>query len=176
MRAVWLVVLICASGSPAWAAPLGPPIAAAAQGLLQCYAPDLAHKTCKTLSAFRSGDDGTIENAATMLIWKTPMIVMRTVSRVEIKAGQVCSHLSPQEIETAEFTLGKGPADPSQTASLRKRIASVMKRLFGREICTAYVAKGDWLLAKATIDGVSRPGADQKVIWVSPTDGYRVGP
>ena len=176
MRAVWLTALICVSSAPAWAAPLGAPIAAAAQGQLQCYAPDVAHKTCKTLSAFRSGADGTIENTATMLIWKTPMIVMRTVSRVEIKAGQVCSHLNPQEIETAEFTLGKGPADPAKSATLRKMIAGAMKRMFGREICTAYVQNGDSLLAKATIEGASRPGADQKVIWVSPTDGYRVGP
>jgi len=53
---------------------------------------------------------------------------------------------------------------------------SAMKGFFGHEICSTYVPADGSLLAKVTVDGASQPTMDQRVIWVSPTDGYKVGP
>jgi hypothetical protein len=34
----------------------------------------------------------------------------------------------------------------------------------------------DGFIAKASLDGQAQPAQDQKVIWVAPSDGYKVAP
>ena len=176
MRAFWLFAVIWAACSPVQGASLDSPIGPAAQGQLQCYTPDVARKTCQSLAAYKGGANGAIDNIAIVLISQSPPISMTTVSPVVIKANQVCGSIRPQDIDAASFTLSDRPADSAQTATLRQQMQSAMKDFFGHEICTAYVPAGGSLLAKVTVDGASRPTMDQRVIWVSPADGYRVSP
>ncbi|HVC59441.1 MAG TPA: hypothetical protein VND19_03620 [Acetobacteraceae bacterium] len=176
MRAFWLFVVMWAACSPVQGAILDSPITPAAQGQLQCYTPDVARKTCQSLAAYKGGANGAIDNIAIVLISQIPPVVMTTDSPVVIKANQVCGSIRPQDIDAASFTVGGGPADPAQTATLRQQMESAMKGLFGHEICTAYVSAHGSLLATVTVDGVSQPTMDQRVIWVSPTDGYTVSP
>ena len=176
MRAAWTVAAIWACCSSADAADLRPPIAAAAQGQLQCYAPNTARKTCQSLAAYKLSTDGTIENIAIVLISQSPAITMRTMSPVEIKADQVCGPIRAQDIEAASFTVGDHIADPAQTTLLRQKMEAAIQGMIGHEVCTAYIPDSGALLAKATVDGVPQPTMDQRVIWVSSADGYSVAP
>lgn len=176
MRACWLFPAIWAACSPVQGASVDSPLLPAAQGQLQCYAPDVARKTCRSLAAYKDGANGTIDNIAIVLISQNPQIIMTTVSPVAIKANQVCGPVRPQDIDTASFQLDNRPADTAQTSTLRQQMQSAMKGLFGREICTAYGHDGGSLLAKVTVDGVPQPTMGQRVIWVSPSDGYKVSP
>jgi len=176
MRLGWCVTALWACGSPALAAALGPPLAAAADGQIQCYAPDAARMTCQSLAAYKARPDGGIDNTALVLISQDPPMTMRTVSQVEIKAGQVCGAIRPEDIAAATFTISEAPADEAQTVRLRETMQAAMSGLFGREICTAYIPDGPAAIAKATVNGAEAPTMDQKVIWVSPTAGYRVAP
>ena len=176
MRLIVLTTAMMALSSAAVGAPLPPPIAPAADGQLQCYAPDVARKTCQSLAAYRQGPDGVIYNPATVLISQTPPIVMRTVTPVTIKREQVCGYVRPEDIDAAQFTVNGVAATPDQTKALRQNVATAEKGLFGREICTAYVAAGEGWTAKASIDGAPQPAMDQKVIWVSPSAGFEVKP
>jgi hypothetical protein len=136
----------------------------------------VARRTCRSLAAYKSGANGAIDNIAIVLISQSPSISMTTVSPVVIKANQVCGLIRPRDIDAASFALDDRPADPAQTATLRQQMQSAMKGLFGHEICSTYVPADGSLLAKVTVDGASQPTMDQKVIWVSPTDGYKVSP
>jgi hypothetical protein len=176
MRAFWLFAMVWAACSPVQGASLDSPIAPAAQGQLQCYTPDVARRTCRSLAAYKGGAKGTIDNTAILLISQSPSISMTTVSPVVIKANQVCGLIRPRDIDAARFALDDRPADPAQTATLRQQMQSAMKSFFGHEICSTYVPADGSLLAKVTVDGASQPTMDQKVIWVSPTDGYKVSP
>jgi len=176
MRASWFLAVVWAACSTVQGASLDSPITPAAQGQLQCYTPDVARKTCRSLAAYKGGAKGAIDNTAIVLISQSPSISMTTVSPVAIKANQVCGVIRPRDIDAASFTLGGRPADPAQTATLRQQMRSAMSGSFGHEICTTYISAGGSLLAKVTIDGVSQPTMDQRVIWVSPTDGYKVSP
>src|ERR1700720_1128659 len=71
---------------------------------------------------------------------------------------------------------GASASGRKQTATLRQQMQSAMKGFFGPEICSTYVPADGLLLAKVTVDGASQPTMEQKVIWVSPTDGYKVSP
>ena len=121
LRAFWLFAIIWAVCSPAHGTSLDSPIAPAAQGQLQCYTPDVARRTCRSLAAYKSKANGAIDNIAIVLISQSPSISMTTVSPVVIKANQVCGLIRPRDIDAARFALGDRPADPAQTATLRNR-------------------------------------------------------
>jgi hypothetical protein len=176
MKMLGLVAATWAVGTAAPAAALSGPIEPASAGKLQCYSPNLATKTCQSLASYEAGPDGAIVNPATVLISAAPAITMRTVSPVIIKADKVCGVLHAEEIAAAEFTIGEKPATGPQTGLLRQKVAEGQRAFLGHEICTAYIPAGDVLLAKASIDGVAQPKLDQKMIWVSPSDGFKVKP
>lgn len=176
MRIILVITMILAASPPVRAASLESPITPAAQGQLQCYTPNVVRKTCQSLATYKSSANGAIDNTAIVLISQSPPITMTTISPVVIKRNQVCGFIRPQDIAAASFTLGGSPAGPAETERLRQRMQSAMKGFFGHEICTAYIPDGESLLAKATVDGVSQPAMDQRVIWVSPSDGFKVSP
>jgi len=103
MRAFWLFAMIWAACSPAQGASLDSPIAPAAQGQLQCYTPDVARRTCRSLAAYKGGAKGAIDNTSIVLISQSPSISMTTVSPVVIKANQVCGLISPAGYRCCEF-------------------------------------------------------------------------
>jgi hypothetical protein len=172
---IGLVVAVL-SVAPVRAQSLPPPIAAAGQGMLQCYAPDVPRKTCTSLSGYKAAPGGVISNTALVLISKHPPITMETMSPVVIKNGQVCGTVRPEDLDGAKFVFDGRPFDPRQSQSMSEQMKVGYKPLFGHEICTAYVPDGTGFLARATLDGKPMAGADQRVIWVSPGDGYRVAP
>jgi hypothetical protein len=177
MRALIFIAAIVASNLPAQGASLPDPIAPSAKGQLQCYSPDTARKTCSSFASYKSQANGAIDNIAIVLISENPIITMEIVSPVEIKAGKICGKVRKQDVDAAKFTVGGLLANATQAAMLREQIQLSYKSFFGHEICTAYLDQGGILLAKATMDGVPMPEAtDQRVLWISPGDGYRVSP
>jgi hypothetical protein len=160
----------------AQAATLGPPLQPASEGKLQCYSPNTERRTCRSLAGYELKPDGTIANSATVLLASEPVVVMATVSQVTIKNGQVCGLVRREDVQNASFAIGGAPASPEQTSALRDRLTTAMASLFGVEACTTYETAAGTMTAQAYIGGVRRPEADQTVIWVSPSDGYKVGP
>ena len=169
-------VLSCAVASGALAASLPAPIAPASDGKLQCYMPKPATKSCQSLAGYKLGLDGVILNPAAVLISPQPAIIMRAVTPVSIKAQQVCGTVRAEDIAAAEFMIDGNPATDAQAAMLRKQIIAAQSSLIGHEICTTYVPDGDGQIAKAFVDGVAQPAMDQKVMWVSARDGFKVQP
>ena len=172
-----LLATLAGANGAAVAAEFPDPIGPAASGQLQCYMPDAARKTCNSLAGYRSNANGGIDNFATVLLSKMPVLTMQTVSPVEIKMGQVCGKIRKQDIDVAKFTLGGQPVNEQQAAQLRAQLLMAFQNVFDHDVCTGYVNQGGNLIAKAVIDGMPAPAsADQPVMWVSPSDGYQVGP
>jgi hypothetical protein len=177
MKALICLAAILALNPPAQADSLSDPIAPAATGQLQCYSPDTTRKTCSSLASYKPGANGAIDNLAVVLISKDSAVTMETVTQVNIKADQVCGKIRSQDLDAARFKVGGQLLDPNQAVQLREQMRRSYVQIFDREICTAYIHQGGILLAKATIDGAPMPATvDQRVMWVSPDDGYRVGP
>jgi hypothetical protein len=160
----------------AGAASLEAPLEPAGRGQLQCYQPDVARKTCQSLAGYRRTVSGGIDNLAVVLVSPIQTVVMTSVTPVEIKAGQVCGAVRAGDIAAASFTVDGKPASAAMTDTLRRSALTGMKIYIGHEICTAYVPEHGTLRAAATVDGVRQAWMDQKVVWVSQGDGYRVGP
>src|SRR5580698_4644363 len=71
------------------------PLAPARVGELQCYTPDTVRKTCSALAGYTFGNGG-IDNQAEVLLSPKPIIVMKTVSPVWVRACSVCGPLRKQ--------------------------------------------------------------------------------
>ncbi len=160
----------------AQAASLPPPLEPASQGRLQCFLPDAGAKTCQSLASYAPRPDGDIDNTVVILIAKDPAVVMTTHSVVKVKDDQVCGVMRRDDIEGASFTVAGQPAAPDQADHFRDSLRQALANMIGRRICTAYLPVSDGLIAKATVEGLTQPAPDQKVIWVSPDDGYSVSP
>jgi hypothetical protein len=170
------LILAVFAAAPAQAGPASDPLAPAASGMLQCYAPDAAKHVCQSLAGYRKRPDGSYDNAATIMLSPSPLVIMETVTPVTVDAGAVCGAIRTQDIDAAVISVNGQTLSNSDAATARSQIATGMAPLIGKRICTTYVADGAQLVAKATIDGEAQPAMDQKVIWVAPTDGFHVGP
>ncbi|HEX4097488.1 MAG TPA: hypothetical protein VHX64_12215 [Caulobacteraceae bacterium] len=104
MRIAGLVTaagLVLAAG-PAWAAqPLPEPIAPASQGKSQCYEPDTAAKTCRSIAKYQRGPKGEILNPALVMISAQPLIAFASTTKVEVKGGQCAAWSWPPTSRTA---------------------------------------------------------------------------
>jgi hypothetical protein len=152
------------------------PLAPAASGKLQCYEPDVAKRSCQSLASYNKRPDGKYDNKATVMLSSSPLLVMETVTIVDIDAGAVCGALRKQDIDDAVVWINGSKLAEADAAATRNQIVTSMAPLLDRRICTTYVPDGAQLLAKVTINGAPLPALDEKVIWVAPTDGYKLAP
>lgn len=170
------LMLMATATLPGQAAQTSDPLAPAASGMLQCYAPDAAKHVCQSMAGYRKRPDGSYDNAATVMLSPSPLVIMQTVTPVTVDAGAVCGAIRKQDIDAAVISVNGQTLSDTDAATARSRIATGLAFLIGKRICTTYVSDGAQLVAKATIDGEAQPAMDQKVIWVAPSDGFQVGP
>jgi len=169
---IWMLAIAVLTITAAQADPLEN----ARAGQLQCYRPDTARKTCAALSGYSFNKDGTISNQAQVLLSPQPVVVMRTISPVSLKGEAVCGVARKEDIDTATILVNGSPLPEDQAAQARNQIFAAMQGLQGQEVCTTYVAEGDHLTTKITLNGQPKPEFTQTVIWVKPADGYTVSP
>ncbi|KQW84040.1 hypothetical protein [Brevundimonas sp. Root1279] len=157
----------------------GDPLAPARDGMVQCYRPNAAAKTCNAIGSYRFGADGAITNDAVNLLNADPLIVMHATAKVYVRDGAECSMIvnDPTTITAVEFN--GAPLAGEQLAAAQKGIVDSMIAGLGGEgeFCTTYHPNPDGTLrAAVTIDGVAKPEAESVVLWVNPADGWRVAP
>lgn len=171
-----LAILWSAAPIAAGGAVLPPPIAQAAGGDVECYSPDIEHKTCGSMDSFTLKANGSIKQIGTAVLVRSPAIVSSMESAVTIKAGRVCVFVTLEAVGHATFTIDGVQATPEQTAKLRDRMQTASRPLYNREICAAYVTDGDTLRTEVSVDGVAQPSANEHFIWIPASDGYKVHP
>ena len=168
-----LFALLALADAPAQAYP--DPLTPAARGQVQCYAPT-ERKTCASMSAFTANGDGTFANTNTIMMSKKPVVVIRMMTPVTIKADAVCGTVRSQDITSGALNVDGQAVPADQAAVLLAKVAASAGGIVGHEICTSYVGDGSGFTAKATMDGTPQPDQNQRVIWVTPADGYTVAP
>lgn len=157
------------------AAPVDP-LANARAGMVQCYEPNVARKTCNSIASYTFTKGHEIENGAEVLMSPHPLVVMKAVSPVEIRGSAVCGPLRKKDIDQATIVIGGWPASAEQAGPIKAQIEASDSSRWGKEVCTVYEPKGKVLIARVTLDGKPEPDLAQEVIWVRPDDGYTVAP
>ncbi|HEY1880736.1 MAG TPA: hypothetical protein VGG68_12465 [Caulobacteraceae bacterium] len=166
-----LLAVLLADAPPALPAPIAP----ASAGKAQCYSPDIAHKVCASLNTYALRPDGQIANTATVMIEKTPAVVITSVSAASVVNGRICTVIKKDDLLAARFTVNGATPGDTEIARLRQAILTGWAALIDHTVCVSYVADGSQFVAHTAFDGLPRPNLDQRVIWVSPEDGWKVG-
>ncbi len=152
------------------------PLLPAQSGEIQCYAPDEARKTCRSLAFYEKRDASSYDNRAIVLISPAEPVVLETVTPVVIQAGAVCGAIRLEDIQKGKLTISGRDLPADQATSALSHIADAMQPIMGKRICTTYVSEKGALVAHVTINSVDQPDMKQTVKWVKPSDGYTVAP
>jgi hypothetical protein len=152
------------------------PLAPARLGQLQCYTPNIAKKTCHALAQYVWAADGSIQNPAEVMIEENPLVVMKGSAPVVVRSGAVCGPFRAEDIQQATFTIAGNPAPPQLANQIRTQLLMASTDRLGKDICTTYVPDKGEYTAQITIDGVAHPELSDRMIWVKPDDGFKVGP
>lgn len=152
------------------------PLAPARQGKVQCYEPDRAHKTCRSIGSYTFASDGSIMNQAEALISPQQLVIMKTNAPVVIRGDAECGTPRKQDLDAAEIDVNGRKLAEEQAAPARVQIEQAMASFIGKEICSTYAAQSDGtMLTSETLGGVPMQN-HEVVLWVDPGDGYRIAP
>ena len=172
-----MAIFALMAGLAAGPAPVFPdPIGRANDGKAQCYSPDLARKVCASLATYAMNADGGVENTATVLLSKEPVGTMTTVSPVTAVGGRLCGVMRAADLDGAKFMVSGAPADAARAAQLHTAVAGAFTAIIDHTVCVTFIADGSQFVAHTAFDGLPRPNLDQRVIWVSTADGWKVAP
>ena len=162
--------------TPATATAGGDPLAPAASGQILCYKPDTAQKTCHSIAEYSALGGGSYTSKATVLVSKTPLVVLRSATPVHEAGGAVCGIITADQLSASTLIVNGREMSADDAAPLLALGVSALDKIIGKTICTSYSEGSGGLQATATVDGQSRPDLTQEVLWISPSDGYRVAP
>lgn len=151
------------------------PLAPARAGKVQCIGPNREKKTCLGMASFKPGAGNAFESTVAVLVSPNPLIVMETHAKGTIEAGSTCNIIRAEDYAASTFTMNGAPMDESLAAGVRSQVATMIAPMAGKKGCSRERPEGDMLVSEVTVDGVAKPEMTQKVIWISPTDGYTLG-
>lgn len=151
------------------------PLAAAKAGKVQCANPNVEKKTCMGLTRYTVKPDGSFDTITTLMVAPQPVVTMEVKSSGTVKDGALCAPVRSADFEAATFQMDGKPADPAIASAIRTQVVASIAPLAGKMGCTHETPDGAVLKAEITLDGVARPDMTQRVLWVSPEDGYQLG-
>ena len=165
------IVLLLTAAAPQAADPLAP----AKAGRLQCTNPNVEKKTCLGLTSYQLNPDGSFVSTTTVMVAPQPVVTMEVKSAGTVKDGALCAPIRTADFEAATFQMDGKPADAAMASAIRGQVVASIAPLAGKLGCTRETPDGATAKAEVTIDGVVRPELGQRVLWVKPEDGYKLG-
>ncbi|NIJ18566.1 hypothetical protein FHS95_000235 [Sphingomonas naasensis] len=151
------------------------PLAPARAGKVQCANPNVEKKTCMGLTSYKLNPDGSFETSTTLLIAPQPPITMDVKSSGKRVGDQLCAPIRKEDFEAATFKIDGTPLDAATATSIRGQILGSLAPMIGKMGCSRETPDGAVLKAEVTLDGVARPELTQRVLWVMPEDGFKLG-
>jgi hypothetical protein len=151
------------------------PLAPAREGKVQCVSPNREKKTCLAMTSYKAGPGGAFDSTVAVLVNPNPLIVMETRTKVTVESGATCSIIRAEDYAASTFTMNGAPMDESTASTIRTQVAAVIAPMAGKKGCSRERLEGDLLISEVTIGGVARHDMTQKMIWISPSEGYTLG-
>jgi hypothetical protein len=167
------LILTLLAPPPPQAAP--DPLAPARAGKIQCISPNREKKTCLAIATYKPGPDGSFESTVQVLVNPSPAIVMETHAKGAVEGGATCNIIRAEDYAAASFTMNGTPMDEAIASSIRPQVAAAIAPMAGKKGCSRERPEGDMVISEVTLDGVAHAEMTQKLIWVSPSDGYTLG-
>lgn len=166
-----LISVLALADLPATAAD---PLAPARSGQVQCYEPDVAARTCRSLAAYQPQGEGRWVNTATIAVDNGNMLTLDVATAVVERDGAICGAMHREDLFAGRLRFMGKPLPAERAMPMLEKIAGSMAGVLDREICTTYVPGPGLLLARGRLTGNGQALPEQRVIWVRPDAGYHV--
>jgi hypothetical protein len=127
------------------------------------------------LTSYKMNSDGSFVATTTVMVAPQPVVTMEVKSAGAVKDGAFCAPILSSDFEAASVQVDGKPADPAMVSAIRAPVVASIVPLAGKMGCTREVPDGAMSRAEVTLDGVARPELSQRVLWVKPGDGYKLG-
>jgi hypothetical protein len=150
-------------------------VAAIREGKLQCAQPNPKAKTCVALSRFELQSDDRLRVQAKMLVDAEYSITLEITSPANFEGGAVCGVYDEALVRSGTVRVKDEAAPADLSKALLDSMVESSRAHFGRKICTKVVRRDGILVSVATVNGVSDPTLDLPMLWVAPSEGYRLG-
>jgi hypothetical protein len=151
------------------------PLASAKAGKLQCANPNVEKKTCMGLSSYKVKPDGSFDSTTTIVVSPQPLITMEVKSPGTVKGGALCGPIRKADFEAATFKMDGKPLDESIASTIRTQVVGSITPMLDKVGCALETPDGTGFKAEVTLDGVAHPEMTQRVLWVKPDEGYKLG-
>ena len=151
------------------------PLAPARAGKVQCVSPNREKKTCLAIASFVVKPDGTFDSVVRVMVNPAPAITMETHAGGTVEGNGTCNIIRTEDYAAATFTMNGAPMDETMAATIRPQVTAAIAPMVGKKGCSIERTEGDMIVSEVTLDGVAHPEMTQKLIWVSPSDGYTLG-
>lgn len=150
------------------------PLAPARQGMMRCYDPDRAAKTCRHTIRYLFQPDGRIVGDEVVTMQETPRIVMHMQATETVVDGMVCEKFVPEDYRTARFTIDGVEVPDEELEDWQGAAIDVNVVRPGQTMCLRSQLVGDVYRNQGFVDGKPMGPADWTWIWVDPAEGWRV--
>jgi hypothetical protein len=172
-----LTLLLAVAGQAGPDAGPGDPLAPARDGAVQCFAPDVAKRTCKSIAGYAFSPDGRVENHAEVLVSPGGPLVMTTTSPVQVREGAVCGPVRAEDIDRGEIAMAGRPLGGEQARRIKEQVKGQLGQLLNMEVCTRFEPNAQGWTTRVSVNGQPAPEmSDGALIWVRPGEGWTVAP
>ena len=150
------------------------PLALGDQGWVQCYEPNDQEKTCRSIATYWKNSDGSWDNIAVVQLAPSRPFTLETVTKVSEENGAVCGTIRLKDVLNGKLRQAGKQIPKHNAVPILRKIAEGMASLIDKRICTQFEPVPAGLIARSTIEGGNSAFPDQRVKWVSDSEGYRI--
>jgi hypothetical protein len=152
-----------------------PPLAAANDGKLICVEPQPETKTCNELIRYTVGDDGIVQAHTIGALDEDALVIWEGSAPVEIKGGQICDRSRPEDLKHHQVRIQPGTKGLPNAETYKAFLYATVTAMQHHDLCIDFVPDASGVLLKYIFNGAQSTMPDERAIWVSAEDGYKVG-
>src|SRR5262249_34457479 len=97
------------------------PLAPARDGMMQCYEPGAARRSCKWIPGYTFGPDGVMNQAEVLVSPAGPM-TMKAATPVSVREGAVCGPVRAEDIDASQVVFAGRPLAGPQADKIKAQM------------------------------------------------------
>lgn len=151
-------------------------LAQSKSGKLICVNPDLATKTCSSVSSYSVSDDGSVIETTEVLLTPDQPLTLTMSIETKIDGSSICGVMKLEDLKRGIVRMNGAAIPPDRSALVLQRLEASMGSLAGREVCDALRIESNGLVKYGQVDRVDIKLPGKPVTWISSTEGFKVAP
>ena len=141
-----------------------------------CSNPDLAAKTCSTLTTYSVEDDGSVVERVETLLAPTAPITLEMQGVLTVEGQKTCGTFRADALDAVIFRVNGQPASPDEIASIQPLVRAALTPMIGRKACDEFHLVEGILTKQGSVEGLDVAVPPRPVAWVTKDQKYSVAP